>query len=80
MGIYLDYNATSPLRKSAKLAFLDACYIVGNPSSFHNYGRFARSYVENARCIIRDYMDAYDAKIIFTSGGTESNNLAILGI
>ncbi len=80
MRIYLDYNATAPLRESAKVALLEAYEQVGNPSSAHTYGRHARSYVDHARRIIQDKLNAPGTRVIFTSGGTEANNLALRGL
>lgn len=78
--IYLDYNATSLLRPEAKSAMIDAMTWDGNPSSIHHYGRASRVYVDQARTKIRTWLDAKMVKIIFTSGGTESNNLAVFGV
>lgn len=80
MTIYLDYNATCPLRDAAKDALLEAYGHVGNPSSAHSYGRQARSYVDHARRVIQSKLDARGTRIIFTSGATESINLALRGL
>jgi cysteine desulfurase len=79
--IYLDYNATTPLCDSAREAmrtFLHEHF--GNPSSVHAAGREARAAIDNARDRLADLLGAKPHELIFTSGGTESNNLAILGL
>ena len=79
--IYLDYNATTPLTEEVKAAmrpFLEEHF--GNPSSQHFYGSITRQAVETARRQVANLLRAHIDEIIFTSGGTESNNLAILGI
>ncbi|HAV61996.1 MAG TPA: cysteine desulfurase NifS [Verrucomicrobiales bacterium] len=78
--IYLDYNATTPLDplvKAAMLPFLEDCY--GNPSSVHHVGRKARALLDEARERVAKVWKAKPSEVVFTSGGTESNNLAILG-
>src|SRR5438046_3394744 len=79
--IYLDYNATTPLGAAAREAmepFLAKHY--GNPSSVHAAGREARAGVDDARDRLADLLGAKPHELIFTSGGTESNNLAVLGL
>lgn len=79
--IYLDYNATTPLCQPALEAmqpFLERHY--GNPSSVHAAGREARAGVDNARDRLADLLGAKPHELIFTSGGTEANNLAVLGL
>ena len=79
--IYLDYNATTPLSAPALEAmqpFLERHY--GNPSSVHAAGREARAGVDDARDRLADLLGAKPHELIFTSGGTESNNMAILGL
>jgi cysteine desulfurase len=79
--IYLDYNATTPLCRIAREAmepFLTRHY--GNPSSVHAAGREARAGVDDARDRLADLLGAKPHELIFTSGGTESNNLAVLGL
>ena len=79
--IYLDYNATTPLCAPAREAmepFLTRHY--GNPSSVHAAGREARAGVDNARDRLADLLGAKPHELIFTSSGTESNNLAVLGL
>ncbi len=72
--IYLDYNATTPLRPQVKTAMLEAFDVFGNPSSVHRYGRQARSIIDAAREIVADALQVKPAQVIFTSGGTEANN------
>ncbi len=78
--IYFDYNATTPLDpavRDAMLPFLDECW--GNPSSVHHVGRRARAWLDEARERAAQVLGGKPAEIVFTSGGTESNNLAIFG-
>ncbi len=77
--IYLDHNATTPIDEEVKNAMLDAFPLFGNPSSGHSIGRAAKAAVDNARKQTADLIGADPSEIIFTSGGTESNNLAIIG-
>ena len=79
--IYLDYNATSPISKEVAEAmrpFLDNYF--GNPSSVHKYGTEAKKAVEKARRQVASLINCEPSEIVFTSGGTESNNYAIKGI
>jgi cysteine desulfurase len=78
--IYLDYNATTPLDpavRDAMLPFLGEVW--GNPSSVHHVGRKARALLDDARDRSAKFLGAKPSEIIFTSGGTEANNLAIFG-
>jgi cysteine desulfurase len=78
--IYFDYNATTPLDpavREAMLPFLGEFW--GNPSSVHHVGRKARALLDDARDRAAKFLGAKPSEIIFTSGGTESNNLAIFG-
>ncbi len=77
--IYLDHNATTPLRPEARAAMLEALCVVGNPSSVHRFGRTARRLVEDAREQVGVLVGASPAEVIFTSGGTEANALALAG-
>jgi cysteine desulfurase len=78
--IYFDYNATTPLDPSVREAMLPFLGEVwGNPSSVHHVGRQARALLDDARDRAAKFLGAKPAEIIFTSGGTESNNLAIFG-
>jgi cysteine desulfurase len=74
--IYLDYNATAPLRPEARDALL-AALDIGNPSSVHEEGRKARALVEAARADVARLVGAPAETVIFTSGGTEACNLAL---
>src|SRR6266540_6177757 len=79
--IYLDYNATTPLCDPARKAMLPYfSQHFGNPSSIHRAGRNARAAVDNARDKIAGLIHTKPNEIIFTSGGTESCNLAVLGL
>src|SRR5438309_2645597 len=79
--IYLDYNATTPLCEAAREAMLPYfSQHFGNPSSIHRAGRNARAAVDNARDKIAALIHAKPNEIIFTSGGTEACNLAVLGL
>ncbi len=80
MAIYLDNSATTPLCESAKkkIAYmLDECW--ANPSSIHHLGVRAKDELDNARKIIAEKISAREDEVYFTSGGTESNNIAIFG-
>jgi cysteine desulfurase len=78
---YLDHNAATPLRKTVKDAmapYLDSVW--GNPSSTHSHGRSARVAVDDAREVVAELIGADRSEIVFTSGGTEANNTALLGV
>jgi cysteine desulfurase len=78
--VYLDYNATTPLDpgvREAMAPFLDEIW--GNPSSIHHVGRRARACLDELRERMSSLFRCRPSEIVFTSGGTESNNLAILG-
>jgi cysteine desulfurase len=75
--IYLDWNATTPLRPEAKAAMARAWEVGGNPSSVHAEGREARRLVEDARAAVAAAVGADAQNVIFTSGGTEANSLAL---
>lgn len=74
---YLDWNATAPLRPEAREAMLAALDEIGNPSSVHREGRRARALVEDARHGVARLVGARAPEVIFTSGGTEANNMAL---
>jgi cysteine desulfurase len=79
--IYLDYNATTPLAPEVVAAmrpFMEEHF--GNPSSGHRFGTLARAAVEKARTQVAGLLNAHPSEIVFTSGGTESNNHAIRGL
>jgi len=78
--VYLDHNATTPLRPEVRelwLAELDRAH--GNPSSVHASGRAARAVLDEARERVAAALGVHEDEIVFTSGGTESNSLAVLG-
>jgi cysteine desulfurase len=77
---YLDHNATSPLRPAAKAAMLAALNTTGNPSSVHGEGRAARKLLDDAREAIAGALGAIAPMVVFTSGGSEANNLALRGV
>src|SRR5262245_49809995 len=72
--IYLDWNASAPLRPEARAAALEA---TGNPSSVHVEGRAARRLIEQARDKVAALVGADPRNVVFTSGGTEANMLAL---
>ena len=76
-GVYLDYNATAPIRPEAIEAMTRAFAAGGNPSSVHAAGRSARAIVEHARNEVAALIGGPASTVIFTSGGTEANALAI---
>ena len=78
--IYLDYNATAPLRPEARDAAMRALDVVGNPSSVHGFGRRARALLETARDDVAALVGVAPRLITFTSGGTEANSLALRGV
>ncbi|MCX6966520.1 MAG: cysteine desulfurase family protein [Verrucomicrobia bacterium] len=81
--IYLDHNATTPLAPEAleaMLPFLSESGAFGNPSSIHAAGRAARAAVDDARDRMARLLGARPNEILFTSGGTEADNLAVLGL
>src|SRR3954453_14215655 len=75
--VYLDWNATTPLRREAGEAMAAAWDLCGNPSSVHAEGCQARRLVEDARASIAGAIGALPQNVIFTSGGTEANALAL---
>lgn len=78
--IYLDHAATTPLANEVLEAMLQTNQdIMGNPSSTHFYGRKARSILDQTRAKVANHIQAHEKEIIFTSGGTEADNLAIIG-
>ncbi|WAL61072.1 cysteine desulfurase family protein [Thermocoleostomius sinensis] len=81
MQIYLDYSATTPVRAEA-MALMQQVMTEqwGNPSSLHQWGQRAATVLETAREQVAELLQAVPDSIVFTSGGTESNNLAIWGI
>src|SRR5882762_7942112 len=75
--VYLDWNATTPLRPEAKVAMAAAWEFAGNPSSVHNEGRQARRLVEDARAAVAAAVGARPQDVVFSSGGTEANAFAL---
>ncbi len=78
-NVYLDWNASAPLRDEARAEVISALDITGNPSAVHGAGRRARALVERARRQVSDALGAHDADIVFTSGASESAALALAG-
>src|SRR5690606_5886537 len=76
-AVYLDYNATAPVRPEAAAAVAHALALAGNPSSVHAAGRVARAAVEAARADVAALAGASAQSTVFTSGGTEANALAL---
>ena len=77
--VYLDWNATTPLRPEARAAMSAAMDVAGNPSSVHAEGRAAKALIERARAQVAQALGADGADIIFTSGATEAAALACAG-
>jgi len=78
--VYLDHAATTPMVPEAIAAMTEELARLGNPSSLHNAGRRARRVVEEAREQIAEVFGARASEVIFTSGGTEADNLAVKGL
>ena len=76
-AVYLDCNATTPLRTSAREAVVDALSCLGNPSSVHRFGRAVRRVVDDAREAVAALVGAQSASVVFTAGATEANALAL---
>jgi cysteine desulfurase len=77
--IYLDHNATTPLDPAVRQAMVEAFDLPGNPSSIHAEGRAARDRIERARRQVAALLGAAADELVFTSGGTEANHLALVG-
>ncbi|GAA4069007.1 cysteine desulfurase family protein [Actinomadura miaoliensis] len=80
MVTYLDHAATTPMLPEAVAAMTEQLGALGNPSSLHAVGRRARRVVEESREIIAEAFDARPSEVVFTSGGTEADNLAVKGL
>ncbi len=80
MTVYLDYAATAPLRKEVLECFTEHLQNLGNPSSVHSSGQMIRRALEEARESVARSVDCNRSEVIFTAGGTESDNLAIKGL
>src|SRR3984957_14857497 len=78
--VYLDHAATTPMLPEALAAMVTELAHTGNPSSLHNAGRRARRVIEESREQIAVAYGARPSEVIFTSGGTEADNLAVKGI
>jgi cysteine desulfurase len=79
-SVYFDYNATTPLDadvRAAMLPYMDGIY--GNPSSVHHIGQKARAALDAARDRVASVLKSKPSEVVFTSGGTESDNLAVFG-
>ncbi len=79
MRIYLDNNATTPLADKVRKEIIKVSAECGNPSSPHSFGNRTRNIVEKSRIKISELLGCHPDRIIFTSGGTEANNLALFG-
>ncbi len=80
MPVYLDHAATTPILPAALAAFTEALATVGNPSSIHSAGQRARMLLEDGRAAVAASLGADPVEVVFTSGGTESINLAVKGL
>src|ERR671911_1315251 len=78
--VYLDHAATTPMLPAAAEAMTSLLGRTGNPSSLHGSGRAARRTVEEAREAIAAALNARPSEVVFTSGGTEADNLALKGL
>ena len=78
--VYLDYNATAPLLPEVKEAMVRAMDMIGNPASVHQLGRKCRAEIDKARKQVAATVDVSAKDVTFTSGGTESNHLALTGL
>ena len=77
--IYFDHAATAPLHPKAKEAMAEAMEVLGNPSSLHTAGSGAKRLLEQSRATVAEALGCEPAEILFTSGGTEANALALHG-
>lgn len=80
MSLYLDYNASAPLRPVARAEAIAALDVVGNPSSVHRQGREARRLVEQARRRLAERLSVKAERVVFTAGATEANATALRGV
>lgn len=80
MSVYLDHAASTPVRAEATDAYLAAAEVCGNASSLHSAGRRARKLLEEARERLAHTVGARPEQVVFTSGGTEADNLAVKGL
>ena len=72
--VYIDYNATTPLKTEVRAAMIEDLEVYGNASSMHASGRLAHARVEQARNAVEKLLGASPGTVVFTSGGSESNN------
>ncbi len=79
MIVYLDYNATAPLKPSCLAKMQEILAVPSNPSSVHSFGREAKKHLENSRKTIAEVISAWPNEIIFTASGTEANATALSG-
>jgi cysteine desulfurase len=79
MAIYLDYNATAPLRPEAIEKMQEILALPSNPSAVHSFGRAAKKHLEDARQIIADALSAFTDEVIFMASGTEANATVLNG-
>src|SRR6266699_6325507 len=80
MRVYFDYNATSPLAPEVVDAVVRATRdVYGNASSVHHFGQQAKSVMDDARSAVASLINADPSEVVFTSGGTESDNFALRG-
>jgi cysteine desulfurase len=75
--VYLDNAATTQIRENVIVKMQEALAIYGNPSSTHSFGRTAKTSIESARKRIAKYLNAHPSEIVFTSGGTEADNMIL---
>jgi cysteine desulfurase len=80
MSVYLDHAATTPIRAEILPHYLEQLQVIGNPSSVHGAGQKTRRSVEDARDKLALAVGCHRSEVLFTSGGTESDNLAIKGL
>ncbi len=80
MSVYLDHAATTPMRPEALSAYVEALSLVGNPASIHSTGQRARQLLEESRETVATSLGCDPIEVIFTSGGTESINMALKGL
>ena len=81
MAVYLDHNANTPVHHDVLQAMMRVMQsMAGNPSSLHRYGRLQKDTMESAREQVAQLVDAHPDQVVFTSGGTEANNLLVKGI
>lgn len=78
-AVYLDYNATAPVKPEVRAAVARALEVVGNPSSAHSFGRAARKVIEDARERVAALVGAKPSEVVFTASATEANNLVLAG-